>query len=231
MQLSDYFRPAAEALTHSCMVPHRQLHTLASTHMHENKGDLYMCAYNWDFLHHRAFPENAAMFGTARGDLMQFCCSRAWYLRVCVHTWAYVTGRPAETCVLRVAPGNAGESNLGSVKASEMCLSAPRELVSWFLFDRLKLWHQAAPKPPPLTTPSSSSKATTPAVHIAAIYLQLVPFLQTFFLTWRNVIFTAWVMVLTSHHLTSTVFLLRFSPEAIIGWQNELKIPDLFAIG
>lgn len=101
---------------------------------------------------------------------------------VCVHTWAYVTGRPAETCVLRVAPGNAGESNLGSVKAGEMCLSAPRELVSWFLFDRLKLWHQPAPQPPPLTTASSSSKATTPAVHIAAIYLQLVLFLQTFFL-------------------------------------------------
>lgn len=133
---------------------------------------------------------------------------------VCVHTWAYVTGRPAETSVLRVAPGNAGESNLGSVKAGEMCLSAPRELVSRFLFDRLKLWHQPAPQPPPLTTPSSSSKATTPAVHIAAIYLQLVPFLQTFFLTWHNVILTAWVMVLTSrikHILTSH------------WWENKLK--------
>lgn len=41
-----------------------------------------------------------------------------------------MTGRLAETCVLCVAPGNAGESNLGSVKAGEMCLSAPRELLS-----------------------------------------------------------------------------------------------------
>lgn len=165
MQLSDYFRPAAETLTHTqvCMyVSRRQLHTLASTHTHthENKGDLYMCGYNCDFLHHQMFSQNAAMFGNACSDLMQFYCSQAWYLCVCVHTWAYVTGRPAETCVLRVAPGNAGESNLGSVKAGEMCLSAPREPVSWFLFDRLKLWHQLAPQPPPLTTPSSSSKAT-----------------------------------------------------------------------
>lgn len=179
-----------------------QVHTCMRT------KEIYMCAHNCDFLHHQVFLQNAAMFGNACSDLIQFYCSQAWYLCVCVcvHTWAYVTGRPAETRVLRVAPGNAGESNLGSVKAGEMCLSAPRELVSRFLFDRLKLWHQPAPQPPPLTTPSSSSKATTPAVHIATIYLQLVPFLQTFFLTWHNVIFTAWVMVLTSrikHILTS----------------------------
>lgn len=41
-----------------------------------------------------------------------------------------------------------------SVKAGEMCLSAPRELANWFLFDRLKPWHQPSPQlSPPLPNP------------------------------------------------------------------------------
>lgn len=77
------------------MFPRRQLHTLESAHMQENKGDLYMWAYNWDFLHHQVFPPSAAAFGNACSDLIHFYCSQAWCLCVCVsiHERMWLAGR------------------------------------------------------------------------------------------------------------------------------------------
>lgn len=174
MRLSDYFRPAVETFTHTQTCMHvsprtpRQLHILASTCTRKNKGALNICTYNCDFLHHQVLPQNAACLGMHVVPYYSFIVVKHDIV-VCIHAWTHVTGRPAETCVLRVAPGNAGESNLGSMKAGKMCLSAPREPVSWFLFDRLKRWHQPAPQPPPPTTPSSWSNAAPPVVHISVI--------------------------------------------------------------
>lgn len=135
MRLSDYFRPAAETFAHTQMCTRvsprtpRQLHTLASTCTRKNKGARNICTYNCDFLHHQVFPQNAACLGMHAVPYYSFIVVKH-DIFVCSHAWAHVTGRPAETCVLRVAPGNAGESNLGSMKAGKMCLSAPTEPVS-----------------------------------------------------------------------------------------------------
>ena len=65
-------------------------------------------------------------------------------------------------------PGECRWKQSWSVKADEMCLSAPRELASWFLFDRLKPWHQ--PPPPTHTTTPALPSTTALVVHTSAIY-------------------------------------------------------------
>lgn len=51
------------------------------------------------------------------------------YVFVCAHAWVCVTSRPAEACVLCVAPGNAGESNLGPWKPTRCAFLHPE---SWW---------------------------------------------------------------------------------------------------
>lgn len=123
------------------------------------------------------------MFGNAWSELIWFYCSQAWKIErmcvclsayictcACVHAWVCVTGRPAEACVLRVAPGNAGESNLGPWKPTRCAFLHPESWrADFFLIGSSP--DTTTPPPPPHPIPTSpSSKATPLVVHISAIY-------------------------------------------------------------
>lgn len=96
MQLSDYFRPAAETLTLTltCVYYYYyDYYTLWQEHTRKRTKAIYIGVLI--IVNFYIKCSNAAMFGNACSDLIQFYCSQAWYLRVCVsiHENMWLAGR------------------------------------------------------------------------------------------------------------------------------------------
>lgn len=94
------------------------------------------------------------------------------YVFVCAHAWVCVTSRPAEACVLCVAPGNAGESNLGPWKPTRCAFLHPESWwADFFLINSSPDTTSTSNQAP--THPSLWSKAKALVIHISPIYLEI----------------------------------------------------------